>query len=791
MYRSLARWCYQHRWLVVAIWVAAIVGANAVGAAVGSAFNGEFETPASESTRGFETVEEYFPGAGSSFGGSIVFQSEDGVDRAEVEAEMTRVFEEVDELDGVTVVSPYTELGAQQISEDGTIAFAQVNLANDVDQTESGEIGVEINELAAEVESEIAGLRIEVGGQALAEFEPPESELIGLAFAIVVLIVAFGSVLAMGLPIGIALAGVGTGIGLVTLLTNAFTIPDFAPLIGIMIGLGVGIDYALFIVTRYRELTRTGSTPEQAVLGAMDTAGRAVMFAGITVVLSLLGMLLIGLQFVAGLGIAAATTVAVTLVASMTLLPAMISLTTSRIEVTRWRGLIAAGFVAIALLGIGLGIPVLGAIGGIFAAATIVASFAVKPLREIVPPRRERPLRDTIAYRWSHQIQARPWTYVLLGGGVLLALSAPVLGLRLGFSDEGNFSEETTTRQAYELVAEGFGPGFNGPFLLAAEVDDPGDAATLEALSSAIAADPGINRVSPPFPSNQDDPATSEAFLLQIIPETAPQDADTERTVLRLRDDVIPPIVDGTGVEANLTGAVPANIDFSDFLGGRIIIFYTAVLGVSFLLLMMVFRSLLVPLKAVIMNMLSISAAYGVVVAIFQWGWFGGLTGIEAAPIEPFIPMMLFAIVFGLSMDYEVFLLSRIKEEYDRTGDAVNSVADGLAATARVISAAAAIMVVVFGSFLLEDDRIVKLFGTGLALAVLLDATLVRMLLVPATMELLGSRNWWIPGWLDRRLPRLNVEGPALDQLHAPPSESPPDRSDDEPDEVREPVPVS
>ena len=283
-------------------------------------------------------------------------------------------------------------------------------------------------------------------------------------------------------------------------------------------------------------------------------------------------------------------------------------------------------------------------------------------------------------------------------------------------------------------------------------IRDRSGAAVLEELAVAIDADPGVDRVGQPFPNNPDDPAASEAFVLRIIPTTSPQDEVTEATVQRLRDDVIPPIVDGSDVEVNLTGAVPANIDFSDFLGGRILVFYGAVLAVSFLLLMMVFRSILVPIKAVIMNMLSISAAYGVVVAIFQWGWLGGLTGIEPAPIEPFVPMMLFAIVFGLSMDYEVFLLSRIKEEYDRTGDPVNSVADGLAATARVITAAAAIMVVVFGAFLLEDNRIVKLFGTGLALAVLLDATLVRMLLVPATMELLGSRNWWIPAWLVRLL---------------------------------------
>ena len=770
MYQTLARWCYRHRWTVIGVWLALIVGLNATGGAVGSAFNGEFTSTGSESDRGFEILEEYFPGAGSAFGGQIVFQTDDGVNDPAVAAAMTEMFDEVASIEGVTVVNPYTPFGAEQINDDGTIAFAQVNLANDIDETEATAIGEEMLELVPDID----GLRVEIGGAAFGEFEPPESELIGLAFAVVVLIISFGSVLAMGLPIGIAIAGVGAGgFGLVTLLTHAVQIPEFAPLIGIMIGLGVGIDYALFIITRYRELTRAGATSEQATVGAMDTAGRAVVFAGITVVLSLLGMLLIGLPFIAGMGIAAAATVAVTLVASITLLPALLAIAHDRLEVTRWRGLIMAGFASIALLGLGLGQPVLALFGGVLFVGTLLASLGFAPLRRTVPARQQKPIRETWAYRWSHLIQARPWTFLIVGTGVLLLLSAPVLGLRLGFSDEGNFAEDTTTRQAYDLVAEGFGPGFNGPFLLAATIDDPADLQTLQQLAATIAADPGVQNVSDPFPNNIEqatgefDPAATEAVILRIIPTTSPQDAITETTVERLRDDLIAPAVEGTGIDANLTGAVPANIDFSDFLAGRIIVFFGAVLAVSFLLLMMVFRSLLVPLKAVIMNVLSISAAYGVVVAIFQWGWLGGLTGIEPAPIEPFVPMMLFAIVFGLSMDYEVFLLSRVKEEFDRTGDAKNSVADGLAATARVITAAAAIMVVVFGAFLLEDNRIVKLFGTGLALAIFLDATLVRMLLVPATMELLGNGNWWFPKWLDRIVPTLNVEGHELEEMHA------------------------
>jgi RND superfamily putative drug exporter len=785
MYQSLARWCYHHRWTVVGVWLALIVGLNAAGGAVGSAFDAEFTSTGSESNAGFETLEEYFPGAGSAFGGQIVFQSDDGVDDPAVSAAMTELFDEVATIEGVTLVSPYTPFGAEQVNDDRTIAFAQVNLANDINESESVVIGEQILEATPDVD----GLRVEIGGAALGEFEPPESELIGLAFAIVVLVISFGSVLAMGLPIGIAIAGVGAGgFGLVSLLTHAFEIPEFAPLIGIMIGLGVGIDYALFIITRYRELTRAGATPEQATVGAMDTAGRAVVFAGITVVVSLLGMLLIGLPFIAGLGIAAAATVAVTLLASITLLPALLALAHDRLEVTRWRGLIMAGFASIALLGLGLSLPVLALFGAVLFVGTLLASLGFAPLRRIVPARPQRPIRETLAYRWSHLIQARPWTFVLVGVAVLLLLSAPLLGLRLGFSDEGNFPEETTTRQAYDLIAEGFGPGFNGPFLLAAEVDGADDLSTVQQLAAAIEADPGVQSVSDPFPSNVDEPAASEAYVVRIVPTTSPQDEVTEQTVSRLRDDVIAPIVAGSGVEANLTGAVPANIDFSDYLGGRILIFFGAVLAVSFVLLMMVFRSLLVPLKAVLMNVLSISAAYGVVVAIFQWGWLGGITGIEAAPIEPFVPMMLFAIVFGLSMDYEVFLLSRVKEEYDRTGDPKNSVADGLAATARVISAAAAIMVVVFGAFLLEDNRIIKLFGTGLALAVFLDATLVRMLLVPATMELLGSRNWWFPKWLDRLVPTLNVEGHELEQMHANLGVATADETGTESDSERVPV---
>ncbi|MCU0261145.1 MAG: MMPL family transporter [Ilumatobacteraceae bacterium] len=772
----LGRWCFEHRWHTLAAWLVALIGVGVLAnGVIGSSFSAEFEIPASESASGFDVLDERFAelqAGGQS--GSIVFRAEQGVDDPEVTAAMTALFEEIGEIEGVSVESPYAPTALGQINADRTVAFATVNLDRGLDQMEMAEVGEAIEEASPSID----GLTIEVGGQSLAEFEPPESELIGLAFAIVILILAFGSVLAMGLPIGVALFGVGLGASVVALLSNLTTIPDFATTLGAMIGLGVGIDYALFIVTRYREGLHHGMSPRDATVVAMDTAGRAVVFAGITVVVSLLGMLLIGLSFISGLGIGAATTVAVTMLASITLLPALLGFAQHRVEVTRWRGIIAAGLVSVALLGAGLGISAL-LVAAPLAVVVLLAGFAIRPLKKELPPRKVKPIRETLAYRWSRQIQARPWTWLIGGSLVLMLLAAPVLSLRLGFSDEGNFPEDTTTRRAYDLVAEGFGPGFNGPLLVVSTLESPDDVATVQELSAAIGATEGVALASPAFP---DDPAAPTAAIIRVIPTTAPQDAATVELVDRLRTDTVPSVVDGTGVEAFVSGSTAASIDFTDYLQGRIVLFIGVVLALSFILLMLVFRSVLVPLKAVFMNLISIAAAYGVVVAIFQWGWMNGIFGVEPAPIEPFVPMMMFAIVFGLSMDYEVFLLSRVKEEWERTGDPVNSVADGLAATARVITAAAAIMIVVFGSFLLEEDRVIKLFGLGLAVAVFLDASLVRMLLVPATMELLGARNWWLPKWLDRILPKIDVEG------HHAELDEPLPTDDDRDDRDREPA---
>ncbi len=767
MYSSLGRWCYRHPWRVLIAWLLIIVVAAGAAGSLGSAYGGTPAAPDAESSRGADILNQYFGRIGAVISGRIVFRAEQGVEDPAVRAAMNELFERVETIEGVTVGSPFAPNGGHRIAargpEAGRIAYADIDTGADTGAFEAEDIGIEIRGLIDEVGlRSMDGVQVEVGGAWLADREPPESEAIGLAFAVFVLIMAVGSVVAMGMTVGTALIGVGVGVGGITLLSNVATVPEFAPTIGAMIGIGVGIDYALFIITRYREWIRDGLSSEDATAAALDSAGRAVVFAGATVVVSLLGLLLIGLPFVAGLGLAAAITVATVMAGSVTLLPAVIGLLGERITTTRFRGVVASALIAVALLGFGTGFRLL--LVGVPLAAVVLVAGAFKtranPLRRVVPHREPKPRRETGWYRLSRMVQSRPWLFAVGGTVVLLVLAAPVLGLRLGFSDEGNFAEETTTRKAYDLISDGFGPGANGPLLVVAEASPhPDEIAPLRDLSAALNRTEGVASASPPIAN-----ATVDAFVIRVQPATGPQDEATEDLVHRMRDDVIPQALAGTDLDALVAGQVAFNIDISDYLAGRILVFFAAVLGASFLLLMAVFRSLVVPLKAVIMNMLSIGAAYGVVVAVFQWGWLGGISGVEPAPIEPFVPMMLFAILFGLSMDYEVFLLSRMKEEYERTGDPVNSVADGLAATARVITAAAAIMVVVFGSFVLEDNRPVKLFGLGLATAIAIDATLVRMLIVPSTMELLGARNWWLPRWLDRMIPNLRVEGELVDR---------------------------
>ena len=766
MYVRLARWCFAHPWWGVVTWLLILFAILGVARNLGEAYSGDLAIAGTESDDGNDLLKRHFDGAGAGPGGTIVFRAEQGVDDPAVRAAMNDLFDRVRALEETSLISPYDPLvGPLRIARDGPeagrIAYADVSLPPGTSGTEAQDMGRTIEGLIEELDlHSIDGLDVQVGGIWFAELRPPESEAIGLAFAVFILIAVLGSVVAMGVTVGAALVTVGIGAAAIVAFSNFMTVPDFAPAIGLMIGLGVGIDYALFIITRYRDALGEGHGREQALVVALDSAGRSVIFAGATVVVSLLGMLFIGIPFVTGFGVAAAATVAVVMVGSVTLLPSLIVLLGDRMTVTRVRGMVAAVLLSVSLFGFGAGIEPL---AGALPAAVIVLVIGLfgrdrNPLRRRLEPRQVRPLRETGWYRLSRTVQARPWVFAVGGTLLLLLLAAPVLALRFGFADESNYAAETTTRKAYDLLIDGFGVGANGPLLVVTEVSGGAQMAELNRLGQALAATDGVVFVSPAIPNS---PLAPTAAAIEVRPATGPQAAETEELVKHLRTAVIPAATAGTDLEPAITGLVAVKADVSDFLKSRTAVFFIAVLGASFLLLMAVFRSLVVPLKAVIMNMLSIGAAYGVLVAVFQWGWLGGLVGVEPGPIEPFMPMMLFAVLFGLSMDYEVFLLSRMKEEFDRTGDAVNSVADGLAATARVITAAALIMVFVFGSFVLEDQRAIKMFGLGLAAAVAVDASLVRMLIVPSTMELLGARNWWLPGWLDRILPNLDVEGSA------------------------------
>ena len=760
MLSRLGASCYRRRRLVIVLWIVALAVLGGAAGRIGTNFSLQFNLPDVESARGIDVLTETFGGESSGRTGSIVVRADGGVNRPEVVQPLTGFFAELDARDDLAVTSPFDPAAMNQISRDGTIAFATVNLDASI---ETQEEFIAIFEDMTAIAPVIEGVQIEYGGEVFAEFEAPSSEILGLAFAVIILIAAFGSVLAMGLPIGTAFGGIGAGVLVILLASNLVTMPDLSTTLGIMIGLGVGIDYALFIVTRYREVLRRGVDGVGAAAEAINTAGRAVLFAGTTVVISLLGMLLMGVGFMTGLGIGASLTVLMTMLASVTLLPAFLGFAGDRIERTRVRGIVAAALVAVALVGLGLKRFEITWAAALAVVVLLVGRFVPFLHREL-PARRVKPMRETIPFRWSRWVQRHPGISLVAGTGVLVLLALPVLGLRLGFADEGNYPTDTTTRRAYDLLAEGFGPGFNGPLTLVTRVT-PADLPVVEQVSQALATTPGIAQVTPAIPN---DPNSPSAVLWRIFPASAPQSQEAADLVNALRDDVLPAATQGSALDVLVTGTVPVNVDFSAYLAARLPMFFGAVLALSFILLMLVFRSLLVPLKAVLMNLLSIGSAYGCVVAVFQWGWGAGLLGLGTdAPIDPWLPVMMFAIVFGLSMDYEVFLLSRVKEEYDRNGDNEAAVADGLAHTARVITAAAAIMVFVFGSFVLDGNRSIKMFGFGLAVAVFLDASVVRMLLVPATMQLLGDRNWWLPRWLQKVLPHIDVEG-----THATPASS-------------------
>jgi len=708
MLKRITSWSFRHRRIVVVAWIAILVAINLAAMTFGGENKQEFMSPGTDSKAAIDLLDERFPSqAGDTI--SIVIHDKTGVTSPGVVEVAEPFVERVREMPHIVgVTAPWDAAGAHQVSADGRTGFAVVQL----DSTSAAfpvDVATEMLDLAAEART--AGVQIELAGQAIdnAQSTSIGAEGPGLLIAAIILLIAFGSLVAMGLPLATALFGVGLGLAVGTLLTNILDIPEWASSVATMIGLGVGIDYALLIVTRYRTELAHGASPTQAVTTAMGTAGRSVVFAGITVVISLLGMLMMNQPYVPGVAFSAVAMVLAVMFAALTLLPALLGFTGRNIDRLRM------------------------------------------PFRH---PSAEH-AGGGFWYSWSRFIQHRPVIAGVAGAVALGVLIAPVLGLHLGFPDAGNDPTNLTTRRAYDLMTDGFGAGFNGTFVLVADNGDEAAMATLADLQATLASTPGVAAVSPPIASPD-----ADAAVITLTPVASPQDQATTDLLSVLRDDVVPGALAGTNLNVVVGGITASYVDQTNSISARLPLFIAAVILLSFLLLMAVFRSVLVAAKAAVLNLLSIIAAYGVVAYACEGGWFGQLFGISTpTPIPAFIPMMMFAILFGLSMDYEVFLLSRVREEYLRTGDNATAVADGLAATAKVITAAALIMTSVFGAFILDDQIFLKIIGIGMAAAVVIDATIIRLILVPATMELLGDKNWWMPKWLDRIIPHLDIEG--------------------------------
>jgi RND superfamily putative drug exporter len=733
----VARFCVDHRRLVLIGWVVVVIAALAISSAVGTRYATNFSLPGTESQRTTDLLKRDFPAqAGDT--DQIVFAAKQGkVTDPAVRARIAPMLAQVERLPHVTgVVSPYGAAGARAISKDGRIAFATINFdkrANDLPKDNTKKV-ISVARAAGS-----SAVQVELGGQAIQQAREPALGFatgIGVVAAIVVLLLTFGSFVAMGMPIMTALIGLGTGVGLIGLASQVIDMPFFSTELAVMIGLGVGIDYALFIVTRYRENAHAGMGVRDATIAAMDTAGRAVLFAGITVIIALLGMFALGVSFLYGVAVSSALGVLLVMLSSLTVLPALISKFGERLARPSRRARRRAEAAEAA------GVPA--------AAAPAAAAAAAA--------------RPTGWGRWAAWIRRRPWVAVTAGLAIMLALASPALSMDLGNSDAGNDPTSATTRRAYDLLAEGFGKGVNGPLVVAAQLKRAGDAASVREIGATLRSTPDVAAVAPPRVA-----PNGRTVVYMVYPRSAPQDNATTDMVKSLRDARLPPVERATGATVLVGGANGAQIDVANAISSKLPLFIGVVVVLSMLLLFVVFRSLVIPVQAAVMNLLSIGASLGVVVAIFQWGWLGDLFDVQQAPIDVWIPVMVFAIVFGLSMDYEVFLVSRIHEAWTRRRDASQAVVDGLASTGRVITAAATIMVCVFLSFVVGDERGVKLFGLSLASAVFLDAFVVRSLLLPAVLELLGRTTWVLPKWLDRRLPHLAIEPEAAPRSHDEP----------------------
>ncbi|MFG3286210.1 MMPL family transporter [Streptomyces sp. NPDC048111] len=719
---ALARWCLRHRLVVVLLWLLALGATTTAAAVAGSAYSNDYEVPGTESGRAGALLDAGFHGRGGD-SDAIVWHTPSGSVRDDgVRRTMRGVLAQVAGLPGVASVSgPYGPGDGGRISADGRTAYATVTFDRQADDLPAGQARAVVTTARAAASS---SLDVELGGPATGLTEAPSarlSEVVGVVVAAVVLLLAFGSFAASLLPIATALTGVGTAYAGITLLGHLMTVADFAPMLGTLIGLGVGIDYALFIVTRHRRGLRRGLGVEEAARTAVATTGRAVVFAGATVCVALLGMLVLRLGFLNGVAVAASLTVLLTVAASVTLLPALLSFIGMRALGRRERRVLATH-----------------------------------------GPRPEPPAG--FAARWAAFVERRPKLLGAVAALVMLVLALPALSLHLGTSDQGNNPAQSTTRKAYDLLADGFGPGVNGPLTLVAELQGPGDRLALQRLPDVLRATGGVARVSPVTYNGSGDTA-----VLTLVPGSAPQSRATSELVDRLRSDVLPAAERGSSLRVHVGGVTASYDDFAEVVVGKLPLFVGVVIALGCALLLVAFRSIGIPVKAAVMNVAAVASAFGIVVAVFQWGWGSESMGLgRAGPIEPFLPVIMVSVLFGLSMDYQVFLVSRMYEEWLETRDNRRAVRIGLAETSRVINSAAVIMIAVFLAFVLSGDRVIAMFGIALAAAVALDAFVLRTLLVPALMHLLGGANWWLPHWLDRRLPRISIEPPECRRAKIP-----------------------
>jgi putative drug exporter of the RND superfamily len=716
---NLARWCIRHRRRVVITWVAVAVLSTVIAGAVGRQYATNFSLPGTESQRAQNLLASEFPSASGDLDTIVWHTSQGTVQSPAVRAAIVPLLAKVDRMPHVVgVISPYSVHGAGQVSRDERTAFATVSYdkrANSLPDATGKPVLNAVNAV------NVPGLRIAAGGQVIEQaegFSIGPATVVGAIAALVILLITFGSLLAAGLPLITAGFGLITGVALIGLATHITNMSNVAPELALMIGLGVGVDYALFIVTRFRESYHRLGDTEGAVIEAMDTSGRAILLAGSTVIIALLGMFATGVNFLYGLSIASVLAVLLTMLASLTVLPALLSRFGARIarpsRSARRRA--AAG----------------------------------------------RPPRESLWRRWSQLVQRRPWPLALAALAVMLVFLIPITSLRLDNSDAGNDPSGTSTHEAFNLLSQGFGPGFNGPLSLVAELPHPGATSGLPALRAAVAATHDVAAVTAPQLSR-----SGRVAVIRAYPASAPQDQATTDLVNHLRHNVLPPLETQSATRVLVGGFTAGSIDFASVLSSKLPLFIGIVVVLSALLLFVMFRSIVIPIQAALMNLLSIGGALGATVAVFQLGWLSGPLGLQKGPVEPWIPVLMFAVVFGLSMDYEVFLISRVREEWVRRRDASRAVADGIAFTGRVISAAAAIMVCVFLSFMLGNERSVKEFGFGLAAAVFLDALVIRCVLLPAVLEILGTLTWKLPRWIDERLPHVNIEGSSARELAA------------------------